>query len=270
MKRRLIVLFILLIVAIIGGYYFWFLYIPAIKINIDINSKPITITNLLVNQPSFDQNKPVSNNTTVKIEPVNKPDPTHIIKILNIPFTPQAPFANWDLPYQEACEEASMVMVAEYFKGNKVIRLEPTYADQEILKLVDWQKQHRGFYEDTTAAEVVSILKDYYKLSSQVVPYDPTVIKQEILAGRPVILPAAGRLLGNPYFRQPGPLYHMLVIKGYEENEFITNDPGTKRGLNFRYPTINFDRAVHDWNNGEVEKGEQVMIIIKGLIDKHS
>ena len=29
---------------------------------------------------------------------------------LPVPFTPQAPHANWELPYQEACEEAAVLM----------------------------------------------------------------------------------------------------------------------------------------------------------------
>ncbi|MBI5466325.1 MAG: C39 family peptidase [Candidatus Kerfeldbacteria bacterium] len=191
------------------------------------------------------------------------PQPSsHRLKVLPVPFTVQAPYADWSLPYQEACEEASMVMAGEYFKGNKTLRLEPAYANQEILKLVEWQKENRGFYEDTTAAEVASILKDYYGLVARVEPYDPEVIKLSVASGQLVLVPAAGRLLGNPYFRRPGPLYHMLVIKGYDGDEFITNDPGTKRGESFRYQESALARAVHDWNGGDVEHGGQVMVIV--------
>lgn len=185
----------------------------------------------------------------------------HKITILPVPFTSQAPFANWEMPYQEACEEASMIMAGEYFKGNKKLQLDPSYADAEILKLVEWETNH-GFAQDVTAQEVASILKDYYALGASVVKYNPQVIKQAILERKLVLLPAAGRLLGNPYFRRPGPLYHMLVVKGFEDNEFITNDPGTKRGENFRYNESILAYAVHDWNGSQVEKGEQVMIIV--------
>ena len=47
--------------------------------------------------------------------------------------------------------------------------------------------------------------------------------------GVPVLLPAAGRLLRNPYFSGQGPLYHMLVVKGYtRDGKIITDDPGTR------------------------------------------
>src|SRR3989338_6107342 len=59
-----------------------------------------------------------------------KPLPAEIN--LKIPFTSQAPRANWNLPYGEACEEASALMV-HYFK-NKTFTKES--ADAEIKKLV--------------------------------------------------------------------------------------------------------------------------------------
>lgn len=194
---------------------------------------------------------------------------THNIKILPVPFTVQAPQANWGMPYQEACEEASMVMAAEYFKGLKKGKLNVIYANREILKLVQWQKKNRGFYEDTTASEVVSILKDYYSLQARVEKYDPVKIKEVIDRKQIVLLPTAGRQLGNPYFTRPGPLYHMLVVKGYQGDEFIVNDPGTKRGENWRYKESVLASATHDWNNGQVDEGESVMIIVEGLIKKN-
>jgi hypothetical protein len=201
---------------------------------------------------------PVVEPTAPNIVPIKE---QHKITILPVPFTSQAPFANWDLPYQEACEEASMIMAAEYFKGNKKLQLDPTYADQEILKLVEWETSN-GFTQDITAQEVATVLKNYYALEASVVQYNPRVIKEAILEHKLVLLPAAGRLLGNPYFRRPGPVYHMLVVKGFEDNEFITNDPGTRRGENFRYNELILARAVHDWNNGKVEEGQQVIIIV--------
>jgi hypothetical protein len=219
-----------------------------------------------LNKPPNEPIKPTSDQLPIqqpKVAPEALNNQVHRLKVLPVPFTSQAPEANWDLPYQEACEEASMVMAAEYFKGNKNLQLATAYANQEILKFVDWQKINRGFYEDTTASQVVSIIKDYYDLTAEVADYNPEVVKQALLNNRLVLIPFAGRLLGNPYFHRPGPLYHMLVVKGYEGDEFITNDPGTKRGESFRYNKSVFDRAAHDWNGGDVEHGASVMIIVR-------
>lgn len=185
--------------------------------------------------------------------------------VLPVPFTPQAPFANWAEPYQDACEEASMLMAAEFFKGNKTLELDPAYADQEIVKLVAWEKEHLGFFEDTTAAEVAGILKNYYHLSAKVVPYDAAAMRTALASRQLVLLPALGRRLGNPYYKAPGPLYHMLLVKGYQGSEFITNDPGTRRGESYRYEQSVLSQAVHDWNGGDVAQGAQVMIIVGKL-----
>jgi len=77
--------------------------------------------------------------------------------------------------------------------------------------------------------------------------------------------------LNNPNFKQPGPIYHMLVIKGYNSWEFITNDPGTRKGNSFKYPYSTLINAVHDWNHdlavggmteAEMAQGAKVMIAV--------
>jgi hypothetical protein len=169
---------------------------------------------------------------------------------LDVPFSPQAPFADWGLPYQEACEETSALLV-HYFLQD--LALTPGVADSEILNLVAWQKENLGHYQHTTALETAQMLNNYFGYERVEVQYDISMddIKSHVAAGRPVILPLAGRLLGNPYFRSPGPVYHMLVVKGFtEDGKFITNDVGTKRGENFAYdPDVLFN-AIHDVPEG--------------------
>ncbi len=217
----------------------------------------------VINQPAVVADSPSIDKPPVVLSyESTKPVIKHSLKILPVPFMVQAPYGNWGLPYQEACEEASMIMATEYFKGNKSLRLSAADADKAILQLVEWQKQERGFYEDTTANEVASILQDYFKLTARVMSYDAGLIRQAIDSGNLVLVPAAGRKLGNPYFRRPGPLYHMLLIKGYQGDELITNDPGTRRGENYRYAEKIVAQAAHDWNGGQVETGAAVMIIV--------
>lgn len=197
--------------------------------------------------------------------PQQPPAPTPSTKEINlaVPFTSQAPHANWNLPYQETCEEASLLMVARYKKGESIHS--PEDADQEILKLVEFQNGFFGDYKDTTAEQTAEIAREYYGFKNTTVKYDFTVddIKHELAQGNPVIIPAAGRQLPNPYFRSPGPLYHMLVIRGYTATKFITNDPGTRRGEEFVYTYSGLLDAVHDWNGGNIEQGRKVMLVVK-------
>ena len=182
---------------------------------------------------------------------------------LAVPFTPQAPFANWDLPYQEACEEASAYMVYMYYQGEPSGLINPNDADEAIWELVDFQNDLFGDYLDTTADETRQFIDLFYNLTV-IVEEDPTVelIKEEIAAGRPVIVPAAGRELGNPFFSGDGPLYHMLVIKGYTEDQFIVNDPGTKRGQDYVYDIDVLMSAIGDWNDGDPANGAKRVILL--------
>lgn len=180
---------------------------------------------------------------------------------LAVPFAPQAPFADWSLPYQEACEEASVIMVHRFFAGEP---LDPTIMRDEILKLVEWEKKTFGYYEDTTAAEIARILREYFGYAHVSVRYDFSIddVKREVAQGHPVILPAAGRLLGNPYFHQPGPVYHALVIRGYTKDKIITNDPGTKRGKEYLYDPAVLMNALHEWNPENILDGRPAMITV--------
>lgn len=182
---------------------------------------------------------------------------------LAVPFTVQAPNANWDEIHQEFCEEASILMAASYIKGWSTPNTET--ADKKMFEIKSFEEKRFGYYKDTTAEEMAIILKEFYGIEKVKVIYDPTVdvIKRVLSEKKVIIAPAAGRQLGNPYYRRPGPLYHALVIKGYtKEGNFITNDPGTRRGANFIYSPDTLMNAIHDWNGGDVDNGRKVVVIV--------
>lgn len=180
----------------------------------------------------------------------------------DVPFTPQAPFANWDPLHEEACEEASVLMVLRYFQGQPIRSADD--AEVAIQKLVA-DNESLGFDVDDTAAEIVTLLKHEDPSLTAVLLKNPTTedLKKVLSDGKLVIVPAAGRLLGNPYFSGAGPIYHMLVLRGYTGNGYvITNDPGTKRGKEYAYKWDVLLNAVHDWNGGDVEGGEKVVVVV--------
>jgi len=183
-------------------------------------------------------------------------------KLLDVPFLVQAPFANWDELHQETCEEASLMMVKYFKAGERFLSLEA--ADQEMKALVAWETE-AGYKVDVTVAELSAIAERYYSLTTGRVILNPSIddIKREIADGRPVILPAAGRLLGNPNFTGQGPPYHMLVIKGYTNSEFITNDPGTRQGESYRYSHQTIMEAMHDWHGStsNILQGKKAILV---------
>ena len=138
-----------------------------------------------------------------------------------------------------------------------------------ILAMTEFEVKTYGSHEDTAAAQTAQLVEDYYGYDTEV-RYDITLddIKRELVKGNPVIVPTHGQVLENPYFTPPGPLYHMLVITGYTEDRFITNDPGTKRGENLSYSYENMEKSIQDWglvdwDTGNGTHGPSAMIIIK-------
>lgn len=180
---------------------------------------------------------------------------------LEVPFTSQAPHANWDHTHEEACEEAAILIASRYYRGQGFENADD--AEQALQEIIAWEKENLGFFESTTAQETARVAREMLGLNTQVIE-NPTVegIKKYIFENKLVLVPAAGRELGNPFFTAPGPLYHMLVVKGYTQTQFITNDPGTRRGENYPYEFETILNANHDWNRGDVGNGAKVMIVV--------
>jgi hypothetical protein len=180
---------------------------------------------------------------------------------LDVPFTPQAPFAVWDAFHEDGCEEASALMVGRFWQGKAIDS--PADADQELLALGELEIKLFGQNKDTNAEQTAEFMQEFYGFKNVAVRYNITLddIRAEVGAGRPVILPLYGREL-NPYFSNGGPLYHMLVVKGYTAHgQFITNDPGTKRGEDYVYNGTYLMERIHDFNGGDVLNGKKVMIV---------
>ncbi len=181
---------------------------------------------------------------------------------ITVPFTPQAPTANWDEVHNEGCEEASAIMAHAYFTNT--ISLPPELVEQEISKLTNWQNTELGYHLSITTEEVIQMIKANYNLNAEAVGISETVIKEALAANKLVIVPANGQMLGNPYYKQPGPIYHMFVITGYNNNGFVTNDPGTKRGQNYQYTYSTIAAATGNWNHSaeEVNLSDKKIIIV--------
>lgn len=171
-------------------------------------------------------------------------------------FIPQAPLKEWsDKRFQDGCEEASVLMAIKWAKAEKTKVNLKTFRE-EIVKMSAWEEKTYKNYHDTSAADTAQrLLKEYSKFtkyevktissSSELV----TILEQ----GKIIIVPTNGQLLKNPNFTAPGPDRHMLVIKGYDykKKEFITNDPGTKKGENYRYKEAVLLNAIADYKTGQ-------------------
>lgn len=171
-----------------------------------------------------------------------------------VPFTSQAPLGEWsDARQQDGCEEASALMAMAWVKGET--GQTATQWRDKIVALADWQQANKGENLDVHVNDVADwIFRDYFShdgVSVKDVSSAADIIA-ELEVGRVVLLPMDGQALGNPYFSPPGPERHMLLVIGYDydSQEFITNDPGTRRGASFRYGAETLYRAIRVYPTG--------------------
>ncbi len=185
---------------------------------------------------------------------------------LAVPFTSQAPKAVWDEDHKEFCEEASILMARRFFEGEPAGLIDPDSAETELQAIKAWQLERLGAFKDTTAEKTAIVVREKYRLFAEVVVTpDLAGLKTRLLAGELILLPANGRALKNPYFRQPGPIYHMLVIRGFtQDGRLIVNDPGTKRGEAYLYQPNTIFEANGDWSHekGEADQSLKRIIVI--------
>lgn len=169
---------------------------------------------------------------------------------LNVPFTSQAPTGNWALPWNDACEEASLLMVDYYYQDRNMHLKETT--EKILADMVNWQENNWQGHFNLTLEDLDKYIKENnYDYDTEIIEdLDLDKIKKYLNEGSPIIVPANGKKLENPYFRNGGPEYHMLVIKGYieEDKKIITNDPGTRMGENFLYDYDSIIYAIADWD----------------------
>lgn len=258
-RKNRSLLLIVFAAVIVTGVFFWFFNSGFYESRLLENKKES------LPQPSEVLPTPTLTASALAIEsavPTATPTPIPGELNLDVPFAVQAPSANWDRTHEEACEEAAILMAIKYFNGEKI----DSAADAEagLQEIIAWENENLGFFESTTVAESVKVIKGLDENLNVEVVDNPTVdqIKQFLADNKLVLVPTAGRLLGNPFYKSPGPLYHMLVIKGYTASQFITNDAGTRRGENYPYKYKTLLDANHDYNGGDVTGGKKLMIIV--------
>ncbi len=197
---------------------------------------------------------------------------------LDVPFIPQAPDGNWKQPWQDSCEEAAALLAYYYATGKTPTKEE---FKKDILSLIDWENENFGSYKDTDIEQTAEMLKAFETRNSKPetrenttirpprrielrVLTDPTIeqLKQELSQKHVIVAPFAGQQLHNPYYSNDGPYYHMMVIKGYDEKNFITNDIGTRRGKDFKYPYETIISAMHEWNENDINLGTKKVIVV--------
>jgi len=207
----------------------------------------------------------ISNNPNAQSAPASDSaptDPPPAQFLLQIPFYSQAPFGNWDKVHEEMCEESSVLNAGLFLLGEKPSK---DAFEKELMNFKKLEEKELGDYKSNTIAEIKKVTDIYFeeKINSKIIA-SPTIedIEKEIVAGNPVVVPLAGREIGNPNFTPPGPVYHMLVVKGYDAQNFITNDVGTRKGESYTYKKEVIMKNMHDWNPQDIHLGAKKVLVL--------
>jgi hypothetical protein len=184
---------------------------------------------------------------------------------IELPFQSQSPYRDWTPLHEEACEEASYILVKTFLQGKTSLSADEM--EWQIQELVVWHRE-AGYADDVSVTDLLKMLQAKEGVTGRVLT-DVTVddLRRELAAGRLVIAPFAGRELGNPYFSGEGPWYHMLVITGYRPGVFVTHDVGTRRGEDYVYDADVLFAALHDWTGikEETRLGAKNVLVIDAL-----
>jgi hypothetical protein len=187
--------------------------------------------------------------------------------LLDAPFFPQAPLARWSDPrQQDGCEEAALLMVHLWLTGQTMTAEQ---AEQEIIRLSEYEALRYGGFVDRSITDVCALFTDYYHHKAYIRrDVSAEDIRETLARGNLVIVPTNGRILDNPNYTAPGPITHMLLVTGYDDEtgQFITNDPGTRNGRGFVFSYERLIAAIYDYPTGghvEYRPTGTVMMVVE-------
>ncbi len=190
---------------------------------------------------------------------------------LSVPYVPEAPDGLMVKPWNNSCEEASTVMLDEYYSGNRDKGITKAKAKKSILNYITIENKIFGYNANTNAAEMTKIINEYSKYFEAKIKINPALedIKNELRSGRPVIPLLYGYLLNNPriQFAKNGSYYHTFVIKGFDDEteEFIVNDNGDlKQGLDLRYSYDTILGALRDYDHKTSKTVKPATVLFTG------
>lgn len=264
MKRTIKIFILIIVLAAAATAFFWLdgkfrLRLATEKARLAQDVEQKAVLEDLKAEPAPPEQAP-SSNTAAQAPQAAASIPTKYL--LAMPFYSQAPNGNWDSIHENTCEEASVLNAGLYLTGKK---LSSADFDREMMNLIEIEKKLSINYTDSTITETKQFSDAYFagKVSSKIID-NPAIedIEREVAAGHPVIVPLAGREIGNPNYTPPGPLYHMLVVKGYDEKFFITNDVGTRKGDSYVFRKEIIMDKMHDWNAADIHLGAKRILVL--------
>lgn len=194
-----------------------------------------------------------------------------LAKITNIPvpFIWEIPDGVWVKPWNNACEEASIMMIDQFYRGRKEENVGRVESKNLMTPLFAIEDRLFGSNSNTDATRTLKVIQDYTNFDGEL-KFHPTAsdITAELALGHPVISFHYGYDLNNPHhrFRRGGSSYHVMVITGFDDKKqlFYANDTELKGGLDYPYAYDTIMASLHDFNHTTRKAdGEPVVIFTR-------
>lgn len=251
-SSKIIVIFVVFLLFILAGSFFFY-KLEKEKEMAESASVPIEKQIVKVDETAFEE---TVEDVEITSDGTSEVKENYYAKkeIGIVPFQVQAPGGKWSEPlFQNGCEEASMIMAARWVKNLKELDLDGLAKEMERVAAVE--EKMFGHAVDTSVEDTCETIKRAFDVKNARVVKLETIkdISEQLAEGNLVVVNAFGRALGNPNFTSPGPITHMLVVIGYDEQrgQIITNDPGTRNGRGYRYDEDVFWKALWNYPTGE-------------------
>lgn len=226
-------------VAGYGGYRVW-------RHVQNVTPRPAPSTAVVVSGP-------VKASATPALSPTltAAPTPLPASVFVKVPYTSQSPYAQWGAgdPHQEYCEAAALLMVSQYFKGDRRDHIPPAEADAGMGQIVSVERKDFPGVLDLPLSDMASVGNQLWGLTPSVAPVGPTEIERSLANGRPVVVPvmthgANGERIA-PFYGAVN-VYHVIVLTGYDASKglFYANDAGFMQGQNYAYTWATLSTAI--------------------------
>ncbi|MFA6518946.1 MAG: C39 family peptidase [Candidatus Shapirobacteria bacterium] len=195
---------------------------------------------------------------------INSLPDRHLIKTF---FIPQSPEKDWSQPWQDACEEASLLTVNYYYSS---VNPDPKQLLDDYQEIFNFESKNQWGH-DVNLSQMAQVGLDLFGLKSKIIENpDLKTIKEYLVKDIPIIITANGKTLfsENKHFKAGGPWYHSLVILGFDDqkSQFIVHDVGTQFGAYFRYSYQLLLNSIHDWpatgQKENINTGRQAVLIL--------
>ena len=201
-----------------------------------------------------------SNGRGIAQEPSPSPVAAPASAVLQVPYSVQAPGNNWKV-FENACEEDALLMYHDYLEGDHRTDVPVAEADPALRTMQKWQVDHWGAEKDLTIDRTGQLAQAYYGYHYQVIPATEQSIKDQLAAGRPVIIPVMTHSLQNPNYGAQT-VYHEVLIKGYTDKGVVTNDGGIWQGKNWFYAWNVVFQAI-DAQTPKMSQGRVALVLTK-------